>query len=151
MNADVSFFTDTVPSRPHLNKFIAMADNGRRLQSLDSHHGRLQSLDSYHSHDQLEKDALSPGWKVSEDQNGNPYYYNKELKGTQWSRPEELKVTQWSRPGQSTLEHSLKPPVTVYTSPFDRFPERAHGRLEPPKGGGGQPLRPVKPQFKYPL
>jgi hypothetical protein len=107
MNVDVSFFTDTVPSRPHLNKFIAMADNGSRLQSLDSHNGRLQSLDRYDSHDQLEEDALPPGWKVSKDQNGNLYYYNKELKVTQWSRPEELKVTQWSRPGQSTLENSL--------------------------------------------
>ena len=51
-----------------------------------------------------EKDAVPPGWKVSKDQNGNLSYYNK-----------ELKVTQWSRPGQFTLQHSLKPPVTVYT------------------------------------
>ncbi len=44
-----------------------------------------------------EKDALPPGWKASKDQNGNVYYYNKELKVTQWSRPEELKVVAHSR------------------------------------------------------
>ena len=33
-------------------------------------------------------DALPPGWKVSKDQNGNQYYYNKDLNVTQWSRPE---------------------------------------------------------------
>ncbi len=99
-----------------------MTINSNRLQSLDSHNGRFQSLDSHDSHDQIEKDELPTGWKVSEDQNGNLCYYNKELKVTQWIRPEELKVTQWSRPGQSTLVHSLKPSVTVYTSPFDRFP-----------------------------
>ena len=33
-------------------------------------------------------DALPPGWKASKDQNGNQYYYNKELNITQWSRPE---------------------------------------------------------------
>jgi hypothetical protein len=32
-------------------------------------------------------DALPPGWKASKDQNGNQYYYNKELNITQWSRP----------------------------------------------------------------
>jgi len=32
--------------------------------------------------------ALPPGWKVSTDQNGNQYYYNKELNITQWNRPE---------------------------------------------------------------
>ena len=32
-------------------------------------------------------DALPPGWKTSKDQNGNQYYYNKELNVTQWSRP----------------------------------------------------------------
>jgi hypothetical protein len=33
-------------------------------------------------------DALLPaGWKASKDQNGNQYYYNTELKVSQWSRP----------------------------------------------------------------
>jgi hypothetical protein len=32
-------------------------------------------------------DALPAGWKTSQDQNGNQYYYNKELNVTQWSRP----------------------------------------------------------------
>ena len=33
-------------------------------------------------------DALPAGWKASKDQNGNQYYYNKELNITQWNRPE---------------------------------------------------------------
>jgi hypothetical protein len=31
---------------------------------------------------------LPPGWKATKDQNGNQYYYNKELNVTQWNRPE---------------------------------------------------------------
>jgi hypothetical protein len=32
--------------------------------------------------------ALPPGWNASKDQNGYQYYYNKDQKVTQWSRPE---------------------------------------------------------------
>ncbi len=32
-------------------------------------------------------DALPPGWKTAEDQLGRKYYYNKEKKVSQWTRP----------------------------------------------------------------
>ena len=32
-------------------------------------------------------DELPAGWKISQDQKGNQYYYHKELNVTQWSRP----------------------------------------------------------------
>ena len=40
-----------------------------------------------HTREMNSVDALPPGWKTSKDQNGNQYYYNKELNVTQWSRP----------------------------------------------------------------
>jgi hypothetical protein len=80
VNANVSFFTDTEPSRPPFNKVTAVDHDGRSLVHLDSHD----------SHDQLEKDALPAGWKASKDQNGILYYYNNELKVTQWNHPGDL-------------------------------------------------------------
>jgi hypothetical protein len=111
-NVDVSFITDTEPSRPPFNRVIVM-DHDNRVASRDrelplrsayldddlmmrmlleqeGNDGRsLVHLDSYDSHDQLEKDALPTGWMTSKDQDGSLYYYNKELKVTQWNHPGE--------------------------------------------------------------
>jgi hypothetical protein len=80
VNVGVSFFSDTEPLRPPFNKVTAMDHDGRSLVHLDT----------YDSHGQLEKDALPAGWKASKDQNGNRYYYNRELKVTQWNHPGNL-------------------------------------------------------------
>jgi len=61
------------------------------------------------SHDQLVKDALPPGWKVSKDQNGIQYYYNKELKVTQWNRP-------------ATAHHSRQIPQGAVSPPMSPPP-----------------------------
>jgi hypothetical protein len=62
----------------------------RMLLEQEGNDGRsLVHLDSYDSHDQLEKDALPTGWMTSKDQDGSLYYYNKELKVTQWNHPGE--------------------------------------------------------------
>jgi len=63
----------------------------RLLLEQEGNDGRsLVHLDNYDSHGQLEKDALPAGWKASKDQNGILYYYNKELKVTQWNHPGDL-------------------------------------------------------------
>ena len=77
VNVDVPFLTHTEPSRALFNNVTAMDHDGRSLVHLDT----------YDSHGQLQKDALPAGWKASKDQNGNLYYYNKELKVTQWNHP----------------------------------------------------------------
>ena len=62
------------------------------------------------SHGQLENDALPPGWKVSKDHNGIQYYYNRELKVTQWNRPETAHQSRQIPQGAVSPPMSPPPP-----------------------------------------
>ena len=99
VNVDVPFLTHTEPSRALFNNVTAMDHDGRSLVHLDT----------YDSHGQLQKDALPAGWKASKDQNGNLYYYNK-----------ELKVTQWNHPGDSVEQSPPKRPARAVSVPTPR-------------------------------
>jgi len=78
------------------------------------------------SHGQL---ALPPGWKVSKDQRGVQYYYNKELKVTQWNRPETAHQSRQTPQGAVSPPMSPPPPHNGrYSEGTPSIASRSHSR-----------------------